>query len=105
MAGPPAGHLWRRLPARRQAGHSGTVYAIDVSDDSRTILSGSLDGTARLWDVAAATETEQFVTPGGGRVYAAAFGPDGTVLTAGDAGTIRIWPKRRGDEVVTVRGP
>lgn len=32
-------------------GHSGPVYAVDASHDMRVALSGSGDGTVRLWSM------------------------------------------------------
>lgn len=32
-------------------GHAGNVCALDVSDDGRTIVSGSWDNEARIWQV------------------------------------------------------
>jgi WD40 repeat protein len=38
-------------------GHSGDVYELDFTPDSRRLLSGSRDGTLRAWDM----QTEQCV--------------------------------------------
>jgi hypothetical protein len=75
---------------RRFEGHSGTVYTLALSADGTRILSGSLDGTARLWDLATGNEIAQF--NGRGSVYSVAFGTEGTILTGGEDGAIRIWP-------------
>ena len=33
--------------------HEGTVYTLALSADGKRLVSGSLDGTARLWDMIA----------------------------------------------------
>jgi WD40 repeat protein/serine/threonine protein kinase len=60
--------------------HQQTVQAVSFSPDSRTVLTGSWDKTACLWDVA----TRQAVTlPHPDAVWALAFSQDGkTILTA-----------------------
>jgi WD40 repeat protein len=35
--------------ARRFNGHQGSIFGVDVASDDRLLLSGSVDGTARLW--------------------------------------------------------
>jgi hypothetical protein len=56
------------------------------------VLTASLDGTARLWDLS----TGRPLGPPasfGGRVLAAAVSPDGrTLLTGHEDGAARIWP-------------
>ena len=40
-----------KVTGRRLAGHFERVTALEFSPDDRTLLTGSADGTARLWDV------------------------------------------------------
>lgn len=43
-------------------GHSGAVWSLSVSRDSRMLVSGSADNTARLWDVECGKEQAVFTT-------------------------------------------
>jgi WD40 repeat protein len=72
-------------------GHTDRVHAVAFSPDGRTLLSGSYDGTARLWDVAT---HRQIGAPlnGHGEVYSVAFSPHGNVVaTGGEDMMVRLW--------------
>ena len=72
-------------------GHTDRVHSVAFSPDGRTLLSGSYDGTARLWDVAT---RRQIGAPlnGHGEVYSVAFSPNGNVVATGaEDGMVRLW--------------
>jgi WD40 repeat protein len=70
------------------------VYAVAFSPDGRTALTGSDDGTARLWDVAFGKLLATLRNYGD--VRAVAFSPDGRTALTGSAdifnmGAARLW--------------
>lgn len=62
------------------------VWAVDFSPEDRPILSGSIDGPARLWDIDTGAELRRFNNQTFA-VYNAVFSPVGpTVLIGGSDG-------------------
>jgi WD40 repeat protein len=81
--------------SRVLAAHPGGGCSVQVASDGR-ILSGGLDGAARLWDVAAAkggAAAGASIVLGGHRgTTRAVFSADGLLAaTAGEEGTVRVW--------------
>ncbi|KIJ64711.1 hypothetical protein HYDPIDRAFT_111289 [Hydnomerulius pinastri MD-312] len=64
-------------------GHTSTVFAVDVSPDGRTIASGSLDNTVRIWD-AETDESLHTLKPGhSGAVWSVHISPDTRRVASG----------------------
>jgi WD40 repeat protein len=76
--------------------HEGTVRGVAFSPDGQTVLTGSADGRAQLWDVATGQPRGQPLWHDD-TVYAVAFSPDGkTVLTGSEDKTARRWDAATG---------
>lgn len=88
----PAGEL------RRFVGHTNVVWWASFSPDRKRVLSGSDDGTARLWDVESGQELRRMEVKSG--VTALAFLPDGRRALFGCRDeTVRLWDIVRGGEL------
>jgi len=98
--------LWlRENPLRATLkGHTGLVTKVAFSPDGKSVLTGSFDKTARVWD----TETgqEKAVLKGHtGPVTSVAFSPDGKrVLTGSQDKTAQVWDAETGQEKVALKG-
>ncbi len=71
-------------------GHTSGVTSVSFGPDGRTIASGSWDHTARLWDVATATQKGTLTVPGG--CQSVSFSPDGSTIATGSYDrTVHLW--------------
>jgi WD40 repeat protein len=85
-------------------GHEGTVGSAAFSPDGARIVTGSADGTARIWDAATGKEVTVLRGHESG-VSSAAFSLDGArIVTASEDKTARIWDAGTGKEIMTLRG-
>src|SRR5439155_6341691 len=84
---------------RRFLGHKDSVVAVAFSPNGRSALSGSWDGTVRLWDLETGKELRRF-TGHSGAVDSVALSPDGRrALSGGNDRTVRLWEVETGKEL------
>jgi WD40 repeat protein len=84
-------------------GHEGDLTSVAFGDRDRRLVSGSRDGTARLWNLETG-RLERTLTHGG-EVDRVAFDPAGTrVLTAGSAATASLWNADSGERLAELTG-
>lgn len=87
-----------------QQGHGASILTTDFSADGRYILSGSADGTAKLWEASSGRELRTFRGHSPGQVVAA-LSPDGRyVLTGGEDKSARLWDVSTGAQLQSVEG-
>jgi WD40 repeat protein len=105
-------YLWDlddRVLIRTFKGHGnffrgGAITCVAFSPDGRFAVSGSNDGTARVWDVATGDELHCF-SGHRKKVNAVAFSPDGCrVLSAGDDKLLRLWDAQTGEQLRALEG-
>lgn len=84
--------VWRQANSEAELpGHADLISDAAFSADSRRLVTGSWDKTARIWDVAAKRLLHQLPNHGAS-VISARFSPDGRLIATGDgAGKVRIW--------------
>ncbi|MBA2307677.1 WD40 repeat domain-containing protein, partial [Candidatus Dependentiae bacterium] len=86
---------------RELKGFTGNLYAGAFSPNGETVIAGSSDGIAYLWDTKIGELVFQLehIDP----VYAVAFSPDGaTVLTASINGRARLWDAKSGTALMVL---
>ncbi|MBA2307058.1 hypothetical protein H0W26_02910, partial [Candidatus Dependentiae bacterium] len=86
------------------AGHTGYVSSVAYSPDGNTVLTGSWDKTARLWDVT--TGKQLHILEGHMKgVNSVAYSPDGTtLLTGSEDNTTCVWDVTTGKQLRILKG-
>lgn len=89
-------------------GHSGRISTITFSPDKKSIASGSVDKTIKLWQVSMAWEIRTFGGWFSGNhskeITCLAFSPDGKYLVSGSRdATLRLWQVKTGKQRVSVK--
>jgi WD40 repeat protein/tRNA A-37 threonylcarbamoyl transferase component Bud32 len=114
-------YYWQRQAhpeIRTLHGHSKGVHSVAFSPDGRRVVTGSSDGTAKVWEV---TSGKELLTlgdysigllafspckeerPWSGNIGAVAFSPDGRrIVTSGPHGTAKVWEANSGKELLTL---
>jgi WD40 repeat protein len=81
----------RKVHVVAQVGHSAEVRSISLSPDGRRALSGSVDKTLKLWDVATGRLLRTFEGHAGW-VMSVALSPDGRSALSGSSDrTLKLW--------------
>lgn len=92
-------------PDATLVGHTAPVSSVSIHPSGRTLASGSMDGTIRLWDLR--TRRTTAVLTADDTIFSAAFSPDGETLAFGGwDGTrpqLSLWAVATG-EVATLSG-
>ncbi|WP_110580089.1 nSTAND1 domain-containing NTPase, partial [Microcystis aeruginosa] len=96
--------LNRKSERNRLEGHDKLVTSVNFSPDGKTLVSGSWDGTIKLWNVETGQEIRT-LKGHDGSVSSVNFSPDGKTLVSGSwDGTIKLWNVETGQEIRTLKG-
>ena len=72
----------------RFQGHTRVVYSVVFSPDGTLVVSGSYDGTTRIWDMIDGS-SKILATAAGARVTSVAISSDGRLVAAGSGDRVR----------------
>ncbi|GBU26853.1 hypothetical protein R84B8_00368 [Treponema sp. R8-4-B8] len=87
-----------------QLGHSDGVNSVAISPDGKTVVSGSDDGTIKLWDLVTSREIRT-LSGHSSAVESVMFSPDSkTVVSGSSDNTIKLWDAVTGREIRTLSG-
>jgi WD40 repeat protein len=71
-------------------GHTGKIRTLAFAPDGKSILTGSMDGTARVWNLSC--QQQMLIKTEDGEVSAVAFADTGKLIaTASRSGYVKIW--------------
>jgi WD40 repeat protein len=100
-------YFWQpltRLASKTLRGHLAGVFSAAFSPDGRRIVTGSRDGTAKVWDAESGNELMTLKGHSDG-VEAVAFSPDGQRIATGSwDGTAKVWDAATGHQLATLYG-
>jgi WD40 repeat protein len=85
-------------------GHKAEVKGVAISPDGRYALSGGVDETARLWDLASGNELKVFKGHTK-QIWSVAFLPGNRVITGSWDATARIWDTIKGEQLRSLDHP
>jgi WD40 repeat protein/serine/threonine protein kinase len=96
---PPGGPMIRTFE-----GHTAWVHAVVLTPDGSCAISGSWDGTLRVWDLESG-QSVRTLEGHTGWVNAVAVTPDGEdAISASSDRTLRVWDLESGQSVCTMEG-
>jgi WD40 repeat protein len=100
--------VWKVSPDRVElletlVGHEDWVRGVAIDEDGNLLVSGSLDNTARIWDLRSG-RLLHILDGHDDWIYDVAFSPDGrTVATASNDMSVRLWNVATGGELLALR--
>ncbi len=87
-----------------QKGHLDYVSAVSFSPDTKYVITGSNDKTAKLWDATTGIEIRTFMGHSDD-VTSVSFSPDGKYFVTGsEDNTAKLWDVTKSAEISSFRG-
>ncbi|KIK54112.1 hypothetical protein GYMLUDRAFT_249866 [Collybiopsis luxurians FD-317 M1] len=78
---------------------AGAVKSVAFSSDGTRIVTGAVDNTVRIWDIASGTQIGDVLHGHKNCIQSVAFSPDGTRIVSGSSDrTVRIWDATTGTQ-------
>eukprot|EP00092_Neocalanus_flemingeri_P080292 GFUD01100134.1.p1 GENE.GFUD01100134.1~~GFUD01100134.1.p1 ORF type:complete len:2596 (+),score=710.97 GFUD01100134.1:181-7968(+) len=97
--------VWDLVTMKQKAvlrGHNSSIQAIKLTEDARKIISGSLDGTVKIWDCNIGMEVASFNV--GQSCSTLEMDPqESQVFVGGSSGVVTSWPLALGKQILTCR--
>ena len=81
-----------------QTGHFGDILSVAYSPNGKMVVTGSKDGTAKLWEVSTGRELRSFKHADW--VQSVVIAPNGEMLITGSRDNLaKLWDLRTGEEI------
>jgi WD40 repeat protein len=88
----------------RLEGHNDSVNSVSFSPNGKTLATGSVDKTIKLWNLETGEEIRT-IQGHNDSVHSVSFSPNGKILATGSRdGTIKLWDVETGKEICTLKG-
>jgi len=97
--------LWdveMRKVTAKWTGHTWSVTSVRWSANGMHVVSGSYDGTVRVWEMESGETALGPINTGGQRVFAVAYSPDSSNIASGGDKAIEIWDTMTGERLSTL---
>ena len=98
------GNIYEGRERNRLHGHDGSVLSVSISNDNKTIVSGSSDNNIKVWNLKTGTKIHT-LTGHDSSINSVSISNDGkTVVSSSDDKTIKVWNLETGTEIGTLTG-
>ena len=84
-------------------GHTAEIHSVAFSPDGKLAVSGSADGTVRVWDLESSKEIKKLESYSG-EVRSVVISPNGRYVVSTQDASVRIWDISTGEEIASMVG-